>query len=390
MSPVGRLRRRLTVVALVLASAACGDGDDPRPSVSTCSAASLRQSGTDLCLGTEAVQSLRALYSALSAGGTLMNPRGGFDPRYYPSETLASVDAVARLTGDAALADWVARELDALEARIASSHGFLIWPDLIDGQPTFGPNAQARLLLSLLAMNAEHRSPQLERMIASAHAALERLATVDVTSSTTGRVYPLPPYAFHEPAAPRAITTRSVDPNQDAALAAAYALYARWVAAADPAAATAAFRKARSYASASMDMMQAGVCTPLADQIEFKSACDTRYNSFHIGMLALYAAQADDDQAASAVTDQYMVLRHVWLAGRTSRHYPARYEGAMPDPVELMLLLPVVARFAPEDSNALAARIQELYRSAAGAVDWPVGWLFPRSYVHLAAESAAP
>jgi hypothetical protein len=79
--------------------------------------------------------------------------------------------------------------------------------------------------------------------------------------------------------APQAISGRSLDPNHDATLAAAYCLISD-AKILDKAASDRAKTMAGYYFSAALDLAKSGSCLPLADQPDYINSCDTRYNAF--------------------------------------------------------------------------------------------------------------
>ena len=331
------------------------------------------------CPSNAARQIIRAEYSRRIAAESIFEPTGGFDPRFYPSEVLASVQSLAVDTDDPMLAAWVVREIDALDRRLAHSAGLLIWPVLIDGELTFGSNSQARLVLSLALMHRHQPNEAIHRLALRAWRALDSLPRIQVFSQRSQRSYSLPPYAFHDVATPKAISSRVLDPNQDAALALAYALVAERLA---PTAqeATTAWLKAQHYFEAALDPASPTGCLPLADQPEYLDACDTRYNGFWLALMTQSAQLLKDHRANAMLAQQYALLRPWWQSGRTSRVYPQPYSGPYADPVELLLLRGAVAAF---DNVAAWKQFVEMSDAFVAAPPtspalWPAGWLYPR------------
>jgi hypothetical protein len=394
MTSRGRLHLRLTSSSLwllaLLLVAGCGGGGNTnsKNSAASCSqarAVTLNEENL-LCLGNEAVGVLRSALNSRIVSQSLMQPAGGFDPRFYPAEVLASVMALAEDTGDAPMLSWADAELAKLAVQTEAENGFLIWPIQIDGQPTFGSNSQARLVLSLALIQGQRPSPLVLRLGRSALAALERLPRRSVTSSVSGRSYLLPAYSFHNPQAPIAISGRSVDPNQDAALALAYALAAVHLSD-TPLDRAVYFGRAQEYFAASQDLANSESCLPLADEPDFVAACDTRYNGFWL-MLSVASAQLMGyTDGWIKLESQYRHLLPWWSTGSTSRVYPVKYSGRYTDPIELMLLRTAVARFGTDTMwDAYLLQLEAfILDEHLGAGSWPAGWLYPR-YLMTAAR----
>lgn len=385
--PSRRWARAISTVMLLVAAfalAACGGGAQTLGGLVVDPACSQASVAGDLavvgaCPSNAARQIIRTEYSRRIAAGSIFEPTGGFDPRFYPAEVLASVQSLAADTADPTLAAWVVREIDALDRRLAASAGLLIWPVMIDGEPTFGSNSQARLVLSLALMHSHQPTEAILRVALRAWRALDALPQVQVFSQRSQRSYSLPPYTFHDIARPRAISSRALDPNQDAALALAYALVAERLA---PTAqeAAAARLKAQHYFEAALDLASPTGCLPLADQPEYLDACDTRYNGFWLALMTQSAQLLKDHRADAMLAQQYALLRPWWQSGRTSRVYPQPYSGPYADPVELLLLRGAVAAF---DNVAAWKQFVEMSDTFVATPPtsptlWPAGWLYPR------------
>ncbi len=373
----------LLVTTLVVAACGGGGGQAEGEPLANAACSQNAVAGNQVvvaaCPSNAARQILRAEYSRRIAAGSILEPTGGFDPRFYPAEVLASVQSLAADSNDTALAAWVVREIDALDQRLAASAGLLIWPVMIDGQPTFGSNSQTRLVLSLALMHRHQPNEAILRAALRAWRALDTLPRVQVFSPRSQRSYSLPPYTFHDIAVPRAISSRALDPNQDAALALTYALVADRLAPTDQEAAEARL-KAQHYFEAARDLANLTGCLPLADQPEYLEACDTRYNGFWLALMMKTAQLLNDHSADSILAHQYRLMRPWWQSGRTSRVYPQPYTGPYSDPVELLLLRAAVAAFDDIASWQMFIDMADavVATEPTSPMLWPAGWLYPR------------
>lgn len=372
------------LLVATVALAACGGGAptvDGTTASAACSQTSVAgdQVVVGACPSNATRQIIRAEYLRRIAAGSIFEPSGGFDPRFYPAEVLASVQALAIDTDDPALVAWVGREIDALDQRLATSAGLLIWPVMIDGEATFGSNSQARLVLSLALMHRHKPNEAILKVALRAWRALDALPRVQVFSQRSQHSYSLPPYTFHDIARPRAISSRVLDPNQDAALALAYALVADRLAPTAQEAAAAGLQ-ARQYFEAALDMASPTGCLPLADQPEYLAACDTRYNGFWLALMIQSARLLKDHRADALLAQQYALIRPWWQSGRTSRVYPQPYSGPYADPVELLLLRGAVAAFDDLAAWQQFVNMSDAFVAAppASPTLWPAGWLYPR------------
>jgi hypothetical protein len=331
------------------------------------------------CLSQSAVKKIHDEYALRIQDGTILAPNSGFDPRYYPGEVLASVIAIAGDTGDQAMMTWADSRLDEMQQRLMASNGFLIWPDEIDAQPTFGELAQSRLVLSM-ALIYKGTSKMAARSIALlAFEALGRIPLADVQSSVTGKAYHLPYYALHDVDHPTAVSGRSLDPNHDAALAAAYTAMASFVLG-DQAAADAATAKADGYLAAATDLATSTNCLPLADLPEYRDACDTRYNGFWSFLLEVVDRDRPQSGAAQVADNQFLFARDALRSFVTHRVYPERLDGPYPDPVEPILWFPTAARgLARADFQAFVIKTNELILKGDPS-KWPRGSLYPKFY----------
>ncbi|EHR72937.1 hypothetical protein BurJ1DRAFT_4138 [Burkholderiales bacterium JOSHI_001] len=382
---MGRNLFSLMVAGLVCACG--GSGDAPDTAAIACSAPGTVAAGgwPGMCLSGTGVSLVHQELLSRARRGTLMSPIGGFDPRFYPAEVLVSVAALANDRGDQELKAWVAEQLNVLGQSLAQSSGYLIWPILIDGAPAFGSNSQSRLVIGLALLNLVEPSDRIKALARQAFDALDRMPRLAVRSSVTGRTYLLPAYTFQQHQAPIVVSSRQVDPNQDAALALAYALAARHLAK-DEQDASAIAAQGRALLDATMDLAAGPDCLPLVDDPAYLAVCDTRYNGFWLAL----AHKADlllngaGSARTAALGVQYNILKRWWSVGSTSRAYPARYEGAFPDPIEPVVALAAVAALGSGDdwrSHRTALEQALLGTSPAG---WPAGWLYPRAFARLA------
>lgn len=331
------------------------------------------------CMSDAGRQRIRGLLLSAIADGTIMQLHGGFDPRHYPGEVIATAMGVAEDTGDGALMAWAQAEILRVRDRIAASQGVLIWPQQIDGAPTFGELAQARLVLSMALIYRATRNDAARETAVNAFNALQRFPRLPVRSSITGRTYTLPAYAFHNPANPTAISGRTLDPNHDAVLAAAYAVMATHVLT-DPVQAQAAAQEADHFHAAAEDMAHAGRCLPLADDPVYVNACDTRYNGYWGFSLETYAAMRPASSARRTIDVQFAYARAALNAFQTSRTYPAVLNGDYPDPVEPLAFWGALRRnMSATEVGVFVQRTNALIENGPLS-DWPRGNLYPKYY----------
>jgi hypothetical protein len=332
-----------------------------------------------VCTSDRAKVRIRDEYARRIAEGSIFDPHAGFDPRYYPGEVLASVIAIAEDTHDKAMMYWALSQLKVLRQRLELHNGFLIWPDEVDGQPTFGELAQSRLVLSLALIYRATGNDLAKQNALLAFAALERLPLQSVASSETGRVYYLPNYAYHDENNPRPISSRTLDPNHDAALAAAYTVMGRFLLN-DPEAATRSLAKGRAYLAAALDLASAGKCLPLADLPDYSNLCDSRYNGFWSALLHIVGRYYPSDDAIQAADRQFAFASDAVVSFKTRRFYPDVMVGTYPDPVEPVLWISTAARSLSADVfMTFINRVNHLIEDG-DAPSWPSGLLYPKYY----------
>ncbi|MFM6853956.1 MAG: hypothetical protein ACKOUM_07725, partial [Sphingopyxis sp.] len=333
----------------------------------------------DSCLSVAVRERLRAEYSARIADGSILQLHGGFDPRHYPGEVIASVMAVAQDSDDAALMLWSQQRLADIHAALAAHNGYHMWPDAVDGQPTFGELAQARLVLSLALIYGATGDVHAREGAVLAFSALDHMPRLPVTSSITGARYELPAYAYHDIANPVAISGRTLDPNHDAVLAAAYGVMSSRVLT-DPSQIAGARDRGAHYLAAATDMAFAGRCLPLADMPEYINACDTRYNGFWAFMLEIAARAMPQGNAIRAIDEQARFAGPPAEAFQTSRTYPQNYAGAYPDPVEPLTLMGSVRRTMTSANATLFVDRANALMATQDMANWPRGNLYPKFY----------
>ena len=340
---------------------------DQRTSISSC-----------LTKGNQEI--IRREYIKRINANTIMTPKGGFDPRHYPAEVIASLYSIGLEFGDEHLIKWAEQQLENLFELIDKNNGYWVWPEQIDGAPTFGELAQSRLVFSLGLIYKRKPSEKTLRTFNLAYGALDRLPLASVVSSITQSKYSLPFYAFHNVHAPTPISFRSLDPNHDAALAAAYAIASTIKA--DKSEVSAALDKSNSYYKAALDM--AGLsCLPLADQPEYVRDCDTRYNSFWLMLMQYSSVVLKQSYGEHLLQKQFDVIKPNLVKFSTRRTYPAVYVGEYPDPIEPMLLSVAVAKYCNDVEWRDYVIMLNAYIEKAGQdIDkWPAGWLYPKFLV---------
>lgn len=379
---------RLFIYSLSIAMVSCGGGENAllkeQSTAPHCSqqdiSSGLKSIATCFSIGSK--RALASEYWRRIQDNTIMLPQGGFDPRHYPAEVIASVHALGLDMEDLRLLNWATSELDALDQKISISNGFLIWPTEVEGAPTFGELAQSRLVFSLALIHEKSPSMKTKRMILMAFNALNKMPRIKVRSTFTGESYLLPPYAFHNPQAPLAISTRSLDPNHDAALAATYAIVADSVLE-NELDIIEAKKTAHEYYVAAMDLASPSKCLPLADQPEYRTDCDTRYNSFWLSLMLFSSQRLLINDADSSLNEQYLIIKKWSQNFQTSRTYPSEYTGYYYDPVEPILLATAVARFDNVSSwNAHVSHIDSMFKEGGVSMSkWPVGWLYPAHFI---------
>jgi hypothetical protein len=287
--------------------------------------------------------------------------------------------AIAQEMGDQIMMNWAVGQLDLLRKRFEADSWFLIWPDQISGQPTFGELDQARLVISMALIYRGTGNAIAKEIAVSTFTALERLPLTKVTSSKTGRSYRLPFWAYHDVNNPIAISGRALDPNHEAVLAATYTVMGRYLID-DPAKAAAALSKAGDYLLAALDLAGGDKCLPLADTTEYRDVCDTRYNGYWGFMLELTVRHGASNTAIRAIDDQFAYSRPAIIAFETRRTYPTLVTGPYPDPVEPLLWMPSAARnLSTDEFHALVQRTNEMIVGSTPS-GWPRGNLYPKFY----------
>ncbi len=342
----------------------------------------MKKSST-LCLTNEALNIIREEYKKRIIGKTIMEKQGGFAPLYYPAEVIASVQALGVTLNDTLLTNWANNELINLEKNISLQHGYLIWPDKLNEDEAFGSNSQARLVLSLALIYKHTHDSKTLAILHKSFDALDRLPKTLVTNSISGKDHQLPYYAYKNTANPTPVSSRTLDPNQDASLALAYALYSELNL--SESRKTQILAQANKYLNAAFDMSSINKCLPLADHQDYINLCDTRYNGWWLAQV--YEATkilGRFEEFEKYLKSEYMVIRHYLNIFQTNRQYPTYYTGAYPDPVEPFLLMNIISKF----DDALTWNIYTdnlnnfILDKKEKAPFWPSGSLYPSYFLN--------
>jgi hypothetical protein len=178
--------------------------------------------------------------------------------------------------------------------------------------------------------------------------------------------------------APKAISGRSLDPNHEATLAAAYWMISNSKIL-DKAASDRAKNMARYYFSAALDLAKSGNCLPLADQPDYINSCGTRYNAFWMYWMLKMQPELGSSISLGQLRDQYGVMSKNIKNFASERVYPLKNRGIYPDPVEIITLLPAVQQFASKyDLEKYIHRVNAYYKfNSKNSLDWPITYLLP-------------
>jgi hypothetical protein len=294
----------------------------------------------------------------------------GYDARAHPSEAAVVFWSAYRLTRDPAFLR-AGRSQLSYAGTLVDEQGYFQWPYPELGQ--FSSNTLARLALGFyigFVVTGDQSDLELADRVAEA---VMRLEETLVRSSFTGQYYLLPYYVYRSPPEPEGY--RTLDPNQDATLALLFTLlsaeresrlYQNPV----------ALERAARYLSAAMDPLGLTDCWPLADQPDFREACDSLYNWWTLYQLQWVNEISPRADLESLLISQYSVLRGDLLAGLSRRAYPVVSHGPMAHPTELWLALPAADRFGAEgDAARIVQLIDDLASRYASWADMPGGFV---------------
>jgi hypothetical protein len=334
------------------------------------------------CLESESLNIIHEEYKKRINENTIMDTRGGFSPNYYPAEVIASVYSIGVQKNDRKLIDWANNEIELLTQK-TSEYGYLVWPDKLNGELAFGSNSQARLVLSLALLYEHTKDKKISNLLHKTFTALDSLPKILVSNSINGNLHKLPFYAYTNLEFPTGIGSRTLDPNQDASLALAYALYSKF----SPNHIKASvIDQANKYLTAAFDTSVIGKCTPLADHPDYLDLCDTRYNSWWLAQV--YEATkilGRLSEFENQLKSEYEIIRPWLLSSQTNRQYPSYYTGSYPDPIEPMLLANVIFGFDEKiNYDSYIYNINNMIRQADDSTikKWPSGWLYPSYFLN--------
>jgi hypothetical protein len=310
--------------------------------------------------------------------GTISKEIGGFNPAYYPSELLWSISKIEGLDQSGNLRKYRLFYTKNLHDELKKSNFFLLHPKIHASDKQFGENTQSRLVLGLANLLKVTNSPLVKELVSKTFLALDSLPKLNVTSSVTKRKYKLPAYLYRNTRTPEAISGRSLDPNHEATLAAAY-----WMISdskiLDKVASNRAKAMAKYYFFAALDLAKSGRCLPLADQPDYIDSCDTRYNAFWMYWMLKMQPELGSSISLDQLRGQYRVMSKNIKNFTSERIYPLKYQGIYPDPVEIITLLPAVQQFGSEyDLNKYIYRANAYYNfNSKKSPDWPITYLLP-------------
>ena len=308
---------------------------------------------------------------------TIMLKIGGFDGRYYPAEVILTISRYQRYN----FKDYsktLSTLLQNMEIQLNKENSYLTWPhDAGNTTHVFGENTQGRLVLASAQLYQETKIPSLKNIVTRTYFALSKLPDVKVYSKTTNKSYYLPAYSYRTPIRPELISGRTLDPNHEATLAAAY-FYASQTDALSPGQRSLAVKRARYYFHVSFALVDSN-CLPLADQPGWITACDTRYNAFWIYWVSKLQKYLGNSETERQMMWQESVLSKYSRDFKTHRVYPNEYTGPYLDPIEPFTLAGAVARYA--SSNEWASWIETLdswiFTNRDKSNSWPIGLLIP-------------
>jgi len=303
---------------------------------------------------------------------------GGFDGEFYPAESLLALFRYSNLTKNKTGLKLVSNFGSQLNQKLSKSNFYLIWPkrNKSDSE-TFGENSQGRLVLALAQLYRESNISIFKSTLHEAFLALTKLPLISTQSTITHKMYRLPAYAFKNTKDPEAISGRTLDPNHDATLAAAY-FYAAQTTALSSLEKVSALKLADYYFRASLDLASSK-CLPLADQKIWRSACDTRYNSFWIYWTNKLQRSLGDEGSEGKIRAQYEVLSQFSKRFQTQGVYPVEYKGPYLNPAEAFSLFGVTAKYGSyEEFKTWQKNLNAwILANGNGSESWPIGMLFP-------------
>jgi hypothetical protein len=317
--------------------------------------------------------------------GKIYREIGGYSPIHYPSELIVAVIKARHSEDDEDLNIWINSEIDNLRLSLEKYNYYHVWPGHSKTQ-TFGENTQTRLVLGLAEIYDLLPSQRTQTLLIESYFALKNLPELKVRSSVTGKIYLLPSYSYINTSKPKVDSYRTLDPNHDATLAAAY-----WKTAMSGALSlrdsTIAKKKAKEYFLAALDLTDSRAhrlteingCLPLADQLIFKNSCDTRYNAFWLHWMLKMQDSLGNKESLSLLRGAYKATRSKLLSFQTYRTYPFVLRGNQPDPVEATTSLIAVARFEGYQVNQdFVKKLNIFFQSNSNRADkWPITYLFP-------------
>jgi hypothetical protein len=364
--------RAAAVVTSMVMFSGCDQSNPPRTAVLPCPPGAVAVDPE--CLLSGAPRLSDALYAFLT-GPFATEQRFdfanmGYDARAHPSEAAVVFWSAYRLTRDPAFMQAGRNQL-SYAASLVDGQGYFQWPYGDLGQ--FSSNTLARLALGFYLGFAVTGDPSDMELADRVAEALMRLEETLVRSSFTGQYYLLPYYVYRSPSEPEG--NRSLDPNQDATLALLFTLLSaeresRLYRSPE------ALERAARYLSAAMDPLGLTGCWPLADQPDFREACDSLYNWWTLYQLQWINEVSPRAGLEPLLAAQYRVLRGDMLAGLSRRAYPVVSHGRMAHPTELWLALPAADRFGAEgDVTRIVQLIDEQASRYPSWADMPGGFV---------------
>jgi hypothetical protein len=309
--------------------------------------------------------------------GKTFNNTGGFNPKFYPAETLLEVVKARNSVNNGFVDSWLETEIKRLRTEIRNTNYFLIHPTS-GSQRVFGENSQARLVLGLANIYAIYPNKDIENLLVNTYFALNSLPLIVVNSTVTNNSFRLPAYIYENPIKPKANSGRTLDPNHEATLAAAYLQVSRSGVLSKSDSAQ-ALKNAKNYFYAGLDLVIEDKCLALADQPTFIDSCDTRYNAFWLHWMLVAQPYLGNPSTLITLRNQYYVMKKQITNFSTLREYPFRYNGKYPDPVEPITLLNSVAKFGSKSEFLnFVSKLNHYYlQNSKYSSAWPTTFLMP-------------
>lgn len=309
--------------------------------------------------------------------GNAFNNTGGFNPQFYPAELLLEVIKARNSENKIFVDSWLESEIKTLKNDIRKTNYFLIHPNS-GNQMKFGENSQSRLVLALANAYSIYPNTDIRDLLVGTYSALKSLPLITVNSTITNNKFRLPAYIYKNPNNPRADSGRSLDPNHEATLAAAYLQVSR-SGVLSKRDSMQALNIAKNYFYAGLDLTIRNKCLALADQPNFIDSCDTRYNAFWLHYMLDVQPYLGNSSSLNILRNQYYVMKRHISTFSTLREYPFKYKGKYPNPVEPVTLLNAVAKFGSKSEfSHFVSELNHYYLdNSENSSNWPMTFLLP-------------